>query len=96
MYQGIVGGEQDGQKVWSGFRFDLSGFLAECGVLAGSVVAASYCVECAETPYLDLRGTYLGRPFKLRLHLEPIPGTAPVEVIDTINMQVRKIKERQP
>lgn len=96
VYQEVVGGEQDGMTVWSGFRFDLSGFLAERGVLTEGVMAASYCTQCAETRSLDLRGTYLGRPFKLRLHLEPIPGTPPVEVIDTIKQQVRDIKEKQP
>lgn len=96
VYQEVVGGNQDGMTVWSGFRFDLSGFLAERGVLAEGVVAASYCVECSETPYVGIKGTYLGKPFGLRLHLEPIPGTPPVEVIDTIKMQVRDIQEKQP
>ena len=96
VYQEVVGGEQDGQRVWSGFAFDVSGFLAERGVLVQSVVASSYCVECSETPYVGIKGTYLGKPFELRLHLEPIPGTPPVEVIDTIKMQVRDIRENQP
>lgn len=95
VYQQVVGTKDDGLTVWAGFQFDVGGFLAERGVFSEGVVASSYCVECSETPSLDVRGTYLDRPFKLRLHLEPIPGTPPVEIIDTINMQVRDIKERQ-
>lgn len=96
VFQEVVGGEQDGMKVWSGFRFDLSGFLAERGVRAESILASSYCVGCAETPYVDLRGTYFGKAFSLRLHLEPIPGTTPVEIIDTLKQHVRDIKENPP
>jgi hypothetical protein len=64
--------------------------------LVESVLAASYCVECAETPYLGVQGTYFGRAFNLRINLEPIPNTKQVEVIDTIRHQVRDIKEKQP
>lgn len=96
VYQEVVGGEQDGQRVWSGFGFDVSGFVAERGVLVQSVVASSYCVECSQTPYVGIKGMYLGKPFGLRLHLEPIPDTPPVEVIDTIKMQLRDIRENQP
>jgi hypothetical protein len=96
VYQEVVGGEQDGMTVWSGFHFDLGGFLAERGVLTKGIVAASYCVECAETPSVEVRGTYFGRAFALRIHLEPVPGTPPVEVIDTIKQQVRDIQEKQP
>ncbi len=95
-FQEIVGGEQDGMKVWARFQFDVSAFLAERGVLVESVLAASYCVECAETPHFIIRGTYLGESFRLKLHLEPIPNTEPMEVIDTIRQQLRDIKEKQP
>lgn len=96
VYQEVVGGDQDGQRVWSGFDLDVSDLLAERGMLAACVHAASFCTQCAETPHVGVRGTYLGRPFNLRIHLEPVPGTLPVEVIDTIKMQVRDIKEKQP
>jgi hypothetical protein len=96
VFQEVVGGEQDGMTVWSGFRFDLSGFLAERGVLVESVLAASYCTECSETPYIGIKGTYFGKSFRLKLHLEPIPNTEPVEIIDTIKHQVRDIQEKQP
>jgi len=96
VFQEVVGGDQDGSKVWAGFRFDVSGLLAERGVLVESVLAVSYCTQCNETPYMGVRGTYYGRSFSLRIHLEPIPGSEPVEIIDTLKHQVRDIKERQP
>lgn len=94
-FQEVVGGDQDGSKVWAGFRYDLSGFLAERGVLIESIMAMSYCVECAETPHFLITGSYFGESFRLKLHLEPIPATVPVEVIDTIRQQLRDIKEKQ-
>lgn len=96
IYQEVVGGQQDGEKVWSGFRFDLSAFFAEWGLLVESVNAASFCVECNETPYVGVRGTYFAKPFNLRVHLEPIPGSTPVEAIDILKGQVRAIEEKQP
>jgi hypothetical protein len=95
-FQEVFGGEQDGIMVWAALRFDLSGFSTERGVLIDSLLASSYCIECNQTPYVGLRGTYLGRAFSLRLHLEPIPNTEPVEIIDTIKHQVRDFKETQP
>jgi len=95
VFQEVVGGDLDGSKVWAGFRFDVSAFLAERGVSVENLLASSYCIECSETPYIIVRGTYFGRAFSLRLHLEPIPNSEPVEIIDTIKHQVRDIKEKQ-
>jgi hypothetical protein len=67
----------DGQRVWSGFDFDLGGFLAEPGVASAAIRVGSYCGECAETPTLDIGGTYRGTPFRLVVHLEPIRGRPP-------------------
>ncbi len=93
-FQEVVGGEQDGSKVWAGFRYDVSGLLAERGILIESILASSYCIECSETPYIGIRGTYFGESFRLKLHLEPIPNSEPVEIIDTIKQQVREIQEK--
>lgn len=93
VYQEVVGGPQDGEKVWAGFRFDLSGFLGERGVLVENVAAASYCTQCVETPYVGIKGTYYAQAFDLRVHLEPVPGSAPVEVIDTLAGTVRAFGE---
>src|SRR5690349_14089617 len=91
-FQEVVGGEQDGMKVWAGFRYDISGLLAERGILIESILASSYCIECSETPYIGIKGSYFGESFRLKLHLEPIPKSEPVEIIDTIKQQVRVIK----
>jgi hypothetical protein len=95
-FQEVVGGEQDGMKVWAGFRFDVSAFLAERGVLVETVLAASYCVECAETPHFLITGSYFGESFRLKLHLEPIPNSEPMEIIDMLKHRVRNITEKQP
>jgi hypothetical protein len=91
VFQEVYGGEEDGRRVWTGFRFDLSGFAAEPGVEVREAGAVSYCAGCSPTPALAVRGAYLGHPFALRLHLEPVPGGEPVEVIDAINHTTRPI-----
>jgi len=97
VYQEVLGGEDDGKKVWAGFEFDLSGFLAEQEVFALEFGGASYCIECKNaTPIMAVRGRYHGQPFVLMLHLEPIPDSEPVEVIDTLKNETRAIKEKQP
>lgn len=91
VFQEVVGSKDDGMMVWSGFRFDLSGFLAERGVSVENVLAASYCTECNETPYIGITGTYYAKVFDLRILLEPVPRSAPVEALDTLTGQVRAI-----
>ena len=96
VFQEVVGGDQDGSKLWSGFGFDVSALMAERGILVEGVLAASYCTECAETPYIGIKGSYFGKPFRLKLHLEPIPNTEPLEVIDVLNNETRGITEKRP
>ena len=91
IFQEVFGGEDDGKKVWTGFEFSLSEFLAEPGVDVEDFGAASYCIDCNETPIIAVRGRYLGVPFVMKLHLEPVPSD-PVEIIDKIKNEVRKIK----
>jgi hypothetical protein len=92
VYQEVLGGEDDGKKVWTGFEFDLSGFLAEQEVFALGFGAVSYCVDCNATPIIAVRGRYQGQPFVMKLHLEPIPESEPVEIIDTLKGEVRAIE----
>lgn len=92
VYQEVLGSKDDGMKVWTGFEFDTSGFFQEPGVFALEFGAASYCVDCNATPIIAVRGRYQGQPFVMKLHLEPIPESEPVEVIDTIKNEVRAIK----
>jgi len=91
VYQEVLGSKDDGMKVWTGFEFDLSGFFGEQEVFALEFGAASYCLDCNATPIIGVRGRYQGQPFVLKLHLEPIPDSEPVEIIDTLKGEVRAI-----
>lgn len=93
IYQEILGSKDDGMKVWTGFEFDLSGFFGEPGVFALAFVAVSYCIDCCPTPTIGVRGRYHGQPFMLKLHLEPIPDSDPVEIIDTMKQEIRTRRE---
>ena len=96
IYQEVFGNKDDGMKVWTGFEFDLGGFLAEPGVDVEEFGALSYCAECSPTPFIGFRGTYRGPAFVMKLHLEPIPDTEPREVLDTLKREVRAIEETHP
>jgi hypothetical protein len=96
VFQEVFGGEDDGKKVWAGFEFSLSGLFADEGMFALEFGAVSYCVDCNATPIIAVRGRYEGVPFVLKLHLEPIPESEPVEIIDTLKNETRAIRGRQP
>ncbi len=57
--------------------------------------AASYCIECNATPIIAVRRRFQSVPFVLKLHLEPIPDSEAVEIIDTLKGEVRAIEENQ-
>lgn len=96
IFQEVVGGSEDGMRVWSAFSMHLSDLFSEPGLEVGEFGFRSYCIECTPIPFFGVRGKYKGRPFVLTIHLEPIPKTEPVEIIDTINNETRAIKEKQP
>jgi hypothetical protein len=91
--QELYGGVDDGKKVWVGFEFNLTDFLAEPGVEVEDYGACSACVDCNPRPILAIRGTYEGEPFALKVNLEPVPDTDPVERLDTIKQEIRPIKD---
>lgn len=96
VFQEVLGSKDDGMKVWTGFEFDLSGFFAEQEeVFALGFGAVSYCVDCNATPIIAVRGRYKGQPFVMKLHLEPIPQSETVEIIDTLKGEIRAIEENQ-
>lgn len=84
-FQEVFGGRNDGERVWAGFHFDLSGFAREPGVQIDTTHIESRCLECSETPGVRLWGRFHGQPFVLRLHQEPSPDSEPTEILDTIN-----------
>ena len=93
VYQEVGGGSDDGMRVWSAFSVHLSDFFAEPGIETTEFGIRSYCIECNPMPFFGVRGTFKGHPFVLMIHLEPIPDSNPVEIIDTNNNVVRAIKE---
>lgn len=92
-FQIVYAGPDDGKTVWTPFEFDIAGFLKdpdvdfhECGVMTRSEVNNTQ-------PFLGIIGTYQGKEFAMRIHLEPDPETLPLEVIDRIKNEVRNIPE---
>lgn len=96
VYQDILGGSQDGLKVWSGFSMHLSKLFAEPDVEVTEHGFMTYCIECTPTPFFGVNGKYKGRGFLLKLYLEPIPASETVEIIDTLKNETRSIIGRQP
>ena len=95
IFQEILGGDQDGMKVWSAFEMNLSDFFTEPGIEITEVGFRSVCIECTPTPFVGVRGKYKGQSFVLLIHLQPIPDTEPVEIIDTIKNTTRRINHEQ-
>ena len=96
IFQEILGGDQDGMQVWSGYEMNLTDFFAVPGIEVTEIGFKSLCVECALNPFIGIRGEYKNGPFILTIYLQPIADTEPVEIIDTIKNQTRAIKGRQP
>jgi hypothetical protein len=87
VFQEVLGGEDDGKTVWTGFMFQADKLLR--GMAVESISAASVCQQCCSTPALVIRGRYRGQWVSLKVLLEPIPGSAVVELIDTIRFEIR-------
>ena len=96
VFQEVLGGDQDGLRVWSAYSMRLSDLFSEPGIEITEFGFRTYCVECNKTHFVGVRGKYKGQPFVLMIHLEPIPGSQTVEVIDSIMNETRAIKEKHP
>jgi len=90
VFQEVYGGDEDGQKVWTGFLFDIADFLRWPGVHIEEYAVASYCNGCTPVPKLMMSGKFRGHPVMLHILLEPPPNTEPVEVLDTLTHQIRE------
>jgi hypothetical protein len=88
VFQEVLGGEDDGMMVWTGFVFHTEKLLRAMAV--ESISAASVCQECSPTPAIVIRGRYRGHRVRLKILLEPSPESPVVEVIDTLTCQVRR------
>ena len=93
VYQQVFGGRDDGKNIWVGFELHLSEFFGEPGVQVEEFGCVSYCESYSPTPAIPMRGKYLGLPFVLKLLLEPVPGSKPIEVVDTLRSEIRTIRE---
>jgi len=94
IFQEILSGDEDGIRVWTSYSMRLSDLLAEPGFEVTEFGFRSYCPGSTPTPFVGIRGKFKNRPFILMIHLEPIPETEPVEIIDTIKNQTRAMKGR--
>ena len=93
-FQFIYGGAEDGKKVWSPFEFNVFGFLGEPGIdEIEKVGVVSFSDQDNHGPFIGIMGSYRGKPFAMRIHLEPQPETFPLEVVDRIKNEVRPIEE---
>jgi hypothetical protein len=90
VFQEVLGGEDDGKKVWAGFVFEMGQFSRSPGVRVQEQAVASYCNECTPFPKLMAKGKFEGHPFLLHVYLEPIADSDTVEVIDTITKEIRE------
>ena len=88
-FQEIVGGSQDGQLVWSAFAFDISDFLEEPEIEVHSMGMWSYSVENASPPLVSFQCRFKGKPFVLRISLEPIKNSEALEFLDVNQNQIR-------
>ena len=95
VFQEVLGGVNDGKRVWTAFEMNLSELSSEPGLEITEFGFRSFCIECTQLPFVGIRGTFQELPFTLILHLEPIPNSEPVEVIDSINHEVRAIQKDQ-
>jgi hypothetical protein len=86
VFQEVLGGEDDGKTVWTGFVFHAEMLMRAMTVK--TISAASVCNECNPTPSLVIRGRYRGHRLCLKVLLEPIPGSPVVELIDTLKHEI--------
>lgn len=93
--QEILGGEDDGKRVWSGFDFHLSGFGHEPGVELLDYGAASRCDDDTPIPFLGIEGKYFGESFLLRVGLEPLPNSEAREIVDVVRQVVRPVTDEE-
>jgi hypothetical protein len=91
-FQEIFGGEQDGQRVWTGFVFEAGEFSKETGLWLQDFAVASQCAACCPRPKMMMKGKFRGHNVFVTIRLEPEKGTPATELLDTITKMVRPTK----
>ena len=89
VFQEVLGGEDDGKKVWTGFVFHAGTLLRALTDIR--LTAASYCTQSNPTPQVTIQGRYRGHRVSLKVLMEPLASQPVVEIIDTIKFEIRKI-----
>lgn len=88
-FQEVLGGKEDGEKVWTGFEFRLNNFIKSLSKIENSSLdefaVASVCAECNKIPKIVFIGKYKGNLFHLDIWLEPHENSPVSETIDAIN-----------
>ena len=92
--QSIYSGPDCGKIVWSPFEFDVFAFLGEAGIDdIEKVGVVTFSEQDGHCPFIGIIASFRGKPFSLRIHLEPQPETEPREIVDRIRNEVRAIEE---
>jgi hypothetical protein len=89
VFQEVLGGEDDGKTVWTGFVFQPDKLLRAMAV--ESISTASVCQQCCPTPTVVIRGRYRGHRVHLKVLLEPVPGSSVIEIIDMLKHEIRDL-----
>ena len=89
VFQECYGGSDDGKRVWSAFEFDIAGLVVEPDLEIDECGAMSFEEATNTRPFIGFVGSFKGQPFVFQLNLEPIPNTEPLEILDTIQDEVR-------
>ena len=98
VHQEVFGGERDGSQVWTAFTFDATdilvpGLFRVPGLVIENVAVTSCCAERSSTPMLVFKAKCDGEPVSIRVHLQPVAGSQPAEVIDTIRHVIRERRQ---
>ena len=83
-FEEVMGGPHDGLRLWSAYSMNLTDLFEEPDV---DVIEFGFHTRSAghrPAPLFSVRGQYKRRGFYLELHLEPVPGSRPVPVYDTL------------
>lgn len=94
VFQEVVGGSEDGLLIWAGFDLDITSLLDEPEIEVDVMGMASYCIQHNPTPFVGFKGRFKGKPFFLRISLEPIPESKAMELMDTVRNQLRPLEKR--
>jgi hypothetical protein len=99
VFQEIIGGKEDGERVWSGFLFDFLMFSRFNGVWIKQCFVQSLCTNSLEedesenieiSPSLMIKGKFYGNKFALSVLLEPSEDSETVESVDYKNNVVAR------